>query len=169
MVSVSIFALRDVIRKVRNDFQTPGNTTYHTSPATTQDIHNLRLYLERKNLQSYTPTRKGNDFATAARDLMIDGASYANTARAFNSFRADARKAENLGSTTKEMPPTFEDPPDGSSQDSALESKIDLGCPTALELDDLTLDDEEYIPDLDQEDLQFITQEMIDVLSKYDH
>lgn len=169
MVSVSIFALRDVIRKVRNDFQTPGNTTYHTSPATTQDIRNLRLYLERENLQSYTPTRKGNDFATAARDLMIDGASYANTARAFNSFRADARKAENLGSTTKEMPPTFEDPPDGSSQDSALESKIDLGCPTALELDDLTLDDEEYIPDLDQEDLQFITQEMIDVLSKYDH
>ncbi|KAG1882050.1 hypothetical protein C8R48DRAFT_667742 [Suillus tomentosus] len=68
---------------------------------------------------------------------------------------------------TKEMPPAFEDPPDGSNQE-VLESKIDLGCPTVLELDDLTLDDEEYIPDLDQEDLQFITQEMIDVLSKYD-
>ncbi|KAG1760022.1 hypothetical protein EDD22DRAFT_980812 [Suillus occidentalis] len=151
MVSISIFAFYDVIRKVRNDFQTPGNTMYHTSPATTQDIHNLQLYLEHENLQSYTPTHKGNDFATATHNLMIDGASYANTARAFNSFHADAQKAKNLGSTTKEMPPTFEDPPD------------------ALELDNLTLDDEEYIPDLDQEDLQFITQEMIDVLSQYDH
>jgi len=83
MISVSIFALRDVIRQVQQNFKTPYNGKTHTSPSTVADISVVCNYLKTHKLQEYTPDRENNDLATPARDLMVTGAAYANTAGAF--------------------------------------------------------------------------------------
>ena len=57
MVSVSIFALRDVIRKVQKEYMTPFNSKSHTSPSTAKDLQTLCDYLKNQQIQSYFPNR----------------------------------------------------------------------------------------------------------------
>ncbi|TFK51493.1 hypothetical protein OE88DRAFT_1712644 [Heliocybe sulcata] len=80
MITVAIFALRDVLRKVKENYKTPHND-----------------HLERERLHTFTAARPGNEFAAPARDLITHGAMYANTARAFKTFRADTRQTVNKG------------------------------------------------------------------------
>jgi hypothetical protein len=86
MVTVSIFTLRDVIRRVQDSYQIPFNSSAHTSPAADEDVADIRNYLQEQTLQSYTPNCKENERATPARDLLSAGAAYANMAGAFNNF-----------------------------------------------------------------------------------
>ncbi|EDQ99724.1 uncharacterized protein LACBIDRAFT_334739 [Laccaria bicolor S238N-H82] len=79
MVSVSIFALRDVIRQVQMNFKTPYNGKSHTSPAIDTDIATIRAYLEEHTIQMYTPERQNNKMTIPARDLMAAGAAYATS------------------------------------------------------------------------------------------
>ncbi|KAJ7808983.1 hypothetical protein B0H14DRAFT_3760274 [Mycena olivaceomarginata] len=122
MISVSIFALRDVIPlgatidackgrmrqmhvvytsnkapKVQLDYKIPSNGKSHTNPSTATDVQRIRDHLETNKIQTFWPERENNDCAVPVRDLMEAGAAYANTARAFKTFRADTRKASNLG------------------------------------------------------------------------
>ncbi|KAJ7860242.1 hypothetical protein B0H14DRAFT_2350714, partial [Mycena olivaceomarginata] len=101
MISVSIFALRDVIRRVQLDYKIPFNGKSHTNPSTATDVQRIRDHLETNKIQTFWPERENNDCAVPVRDLMEAGAAYANTARAFKTFRADTRKASNLGTKTR--------------------------------------------------------------------
>ena len=86
MVSMSIFALCDVICTIQKEFQTPFNSGLHTSPLTKTDIQVLCHYLELKNLQTYHPERENNDAVTEVRDLIAIGSEYANKPAAFQNF-----------------------------------------------------------------------------------
>jgi len=97
MVTVSIFTLRDVIRRMQVQFKIPHNGNSHTSPSTEKDIQDIRTYLENQALQSYHPKRENNEWADVSRDLMESGAAYANTARAFRNFKCNTQKATNNG------------------------------------------------------------------------
>ncbi|KZT27989.1 hypothetical protein NEOLEDRAFT_1154640 [Neolentinus lepideus HHB14362 ss-1] len=97
MITMSIFALRDVIRHVKTNYKTPHNGRTHTSPDATHDINTIRGYLQREKLQSYAPDRNGNSAAVPCRDLMAEGVAYSNTARAYKVFRQDATKVRNYG------------------------------------------------------------------------
>ena len=78
MVSVSIFALCDVIRKVQSEFQTPFNSINHTSPSTATDIQVLCDYLESQCIQTYWPEREHGNDTMEAHDLIAVGSEYAN-------------------------------------------------------------------------------------------
>ncbi|KAJ7669167.1 hypothetical protein B0H14DRAFT_3692675 [Mycena olivaceomarginata] len=137
MISVSIFALRDL------EYKIPHNSKSHSNPSTAKDIRAIRDYLELHKLQSVYPERADNDLALTARDLMETGAAYANTARAFKTFRPDNRKATNLVDDDE-----FADP-DNYGQDLDL----DLG--------DLVLDEEEFPAGIDPSDFVAMATEAI--------
>jgi hypothetical protein len=139
MVTVSIFTLRDVIRRVQVQYQTPHNNDSHTSPSTAEDLKDLREYLEMQKLQSFHPTCEHNKYAIPARDLMATGAAYANKNGAFKNFRCDTRKATNKGiseSAPRTTTPESEDEPDRSYHD--LGDDVDVG------MHDLAMDEEEF-------------------------
>jgi hypothetical protein len=165
MVSVSIFALRDVIRRVQAQYKVPHNGTSHTSPSTRTDIEKLCKYLRTKELQCYRPKRENNQYATPARDLMAAGAEYANKAGAFKTFKRDTRKASNKGGA-EHAPSIIRG--DGNESEDDDEAYHDLGGDADLTMDDLTMDDEEFPSGTDLVDLMAMSQEVIDELMCYD-
>jgi hypothetical protein len=83
MVSVCIFALRDVIRKMQKEFVTPFNGILHTSLSTETDIKIIRDYIEALCLQTYQLERENNSYAIEGRDLIQLGSGYSNMPSAF--------------------------------------------------------------------------------------
>jgi hypothetical protein len=160
MVTVSIFALRDVIRRVQEGYKIPFNSFSYTSPATNDDIKDICDHLRDNTLQSYTPERENNDKAVPVRDLLAEGAAYANTARAFKNFRRDNRKATNSG--TAHGPPTDVGDTDTDSDEHA---NHDLGGDVDLNIDDLAMEPEEFPAGTDIADFVAMTQEFIDEVS----
>lgn len=159
MVSVSIFALREVMRQVQDSFEIPYNSLAHSTPDTAADILDIRQYLESQTLQTYTPDRPFNDVATPARDLLSAGAVYANTASAFKNFRWDTRSANNLGFTSEEAAPAHNE--DNEPMEELFEEHD-------LDLDDLTLDSEEFPLNIDPNDLVAAIEHTISELSMYE-
>jgi hypothetical protein len=165
MVTVSIFTLRDVIRQVQVSYKIPYNSTTHTSPSTNDDVRDIRDYLEKQTLQSYTPNRKGNEWASPARDLLSAGAAYANTAGAFNNFRRDTRQAVNHGTLHGNTIGTPSDDADTIIEDDA---DIDLGGDMDLDVDDLAMDEEEFPVGIEVADFVAMTHEVVSELAHYD-
>jgi hypothetical protein len=161
MVTVSIFTLRDVIRRVQVQYQTPHNNDSHTSPSTVEDLKDLREYLETQKLQSFHPAREHNKYAIPARDLMAAGAAYANKSGAFKNFQCDTRRAVNKGvseGAPRAATPESEDEPDMSYHD--------LGDDTEVGMSDLAMDEEEFPLGTDPERYVAMTLEVIEELSK---
>ena len=165
MVTVSIFTLRDVIRRVQDSYQIPFNSPAHTSPAANEDITDICNYLQEQTLQSYTPNRKENEWATPARDLLSAGAAYANTAGAFNNFRRDTRNAINHGTLHGNSIGASSVNAGSITEDDA---NIDLGADRDLNIDDLAMDEEEFPAGTDIADFVAMAREAIDELSRYD-
>lgn len=165
MVTVSIFTLRDVIRRVQDSYKIPHNNISHTSPTADEDIQDIRKYLEKQTLQTYTPDRKENKWATPVRDLLSAGAAYASTAGAFNNFRRDIRKATNCGTVHGNPIPQNLDDIDIFNNGVP---DIDLGAERELDVDDLAMDEEEFPVGTDIADFVSMTREVIDELSRYD-
>jgi hypothetical protein len=160
MILVSIFALRDVIRKVQSDFKIPYNGISHTSPSIGEDIAKICEYLEQHELQSYKPERENNEYAIPVRDLIVAGATYNNTARPFKNFRADTRNTKNLG--TKQGAEQALDDTDYTQAD------IDLGGELDLDISDLAMDDEEFPVGTNPTDFIAMAREAIEEFSRYD-
>ena len=97
LVTVSIFTLRDIIHRVQGQYKTPTNSNHHTSPSTAEDLKDICDYLEQHKLQTFVPQWQHNKYAREARDLMAEGAAYANKANVFRNFQQDLRKATNKG------------------------------------------------------------------------
>jgi hypothetical protein len=162
MVTVSIFVLRDVIRRVPEGYKIPFNSTSHTSPLTHKDIMDICNHLHNNKLQSYMPECENNDKATPVRDLLAEGAAYANTTRAFRNFRRDTRKAANLRTAHGEKLSAECD------LDSGEYANPDLGGDINLDLDDLAMDKEEYPVGTNMADFIAMAREVVDELSHYD-
>jgi hypothetical protein len=167
MITVSIFTLRDVIRQVQVDYKIPHNGISHTSPSTTDDINELREYLKQHKLQTYTPNRDNNTAAVPTRDLMISGAEYANTARAFKTFRNDMRNAKhtNRGPRTSERTHPLVNPEASPDDEDAEPANPDLGGDIDIEVDDLVMDEEEFPPCTDVADFVAMARDVIDELA----
>jgi hypothetical protein len=161
MVTVSIFALRDVIRRVQVSYKIPYNSISHTSPAADEDVREIRHYLQKETLQTYTPDRKENDRATPVRDLVSVGAAYANTAGTFNNFRRDTRNTTNHGTVHGNS--TNAD--DSSQTLASKDTDMDLGADADLDVDDLAMDNEEFPAGTDIADFVSMAREFIDELS----
>ncbi|PPR00907.1 hypothetical protein CVT26_015517 [Gymnopilus dilepis] len=147
MVSVSIFALREVIRQVQTNFQTPHNSNSHTSPSTKSDQKVVRDYLKEQDIQTYTPDRLNNEWATPVRDLMVEGATYATGASAYKNFRPDTRKASFAPSKSS---------PTASTADADESDPCDFRENVDLDVGDLTLDEEEFPGEFDPDSLPTI-------------
>lgn len=165
MVSVSIFALRDVIRKVQSEFQTPFNSINHTSPSTATDIQALRDYLESQRIQTYWPEREHGDDIMEARDLMAVGSEYANKPAAFRNFTYTKISVKNGGVPEAAVP--YDHDPEGS-EIRGDEDEYDFCSEKGLEFDDLSLDDEEFPLGTNAEDYISMVHEVVDELSRYE-
>jgi len=163
MASMCIFALRDVIRKVQKEFQTPYNSNSHTSPSTETDIKVIREYLEAQHIQSYHPTCQNNEYATEAHDLIEIGSEYANTLSAFRNFIHTKYEFTNLGIPEGATIHNTETSRDYENDD---QDEINLGA--NIELDDLVIDDDEFPPGTELGDYVGMMHEVIDELSHYD-
>jgi hypothetical protein len=140
LVSVCLFALRDVIRQVQQAFKTPYNGKSHTTPAMLSDIARLREHLENQKIQTFTADRLGNDTAVPVRDLFSTGVSYANTAPAFKNFRDTYCKATYAKATSQ--PATEED----DALDSIMSDDtddIEMDNMDNMGLEDLVVDDDD--------------------------
>lgn len=172
MITVSIFTLRDVIRQVQIDYKIPHNGISHTSPSATEDINDLCEYLKQHKLQTYTPHRDNNATAVPTRDLMSSGAEYANTARAFKTFRNDKRNAKHSNSHAYRGP-RASGPIDLSAASEASHNdpndnepaNPDLGGDIDIEVDDLVMDEEEFPPCTDVADFIAMARDVIDELA----
>ncbi|KAF4621737.1 hypothetical protein D9613_012151 [Agrocybe pediades] len=153
MVSVSIFALRDVIRKVQKEFATPFNSSSHTNPSTSTDIRNLCRYLKDENIQTPTLRRPGNDDVSKARDLIQEGAMYADKPAAFRNFRDTKYKVINKGIPEDGISPSHVDAAAVESDTDSEEEEIIHPLRPHVEFEDLLLDDDEYPPILIQIDI----------------
>lgn len=161
MVTVSIFTLRDVIRRMQTEYKTPHNNNTHTSPSTAVDLKDLREHLETQKLQTHYPEREHNKYAIPSRDLMALGAAYANKSSAFKNFRLDTRKAVNKGIS---QGADAANSPESEDEDNNVYH--DLGDDTDIGQDDLAMDEEEFPFGTDPKHFVAMTQEVIDELSK---
>lgn len=168
MVSVSIFALRDVIRKVQKEYMTPFNSKSHTSPSTAKDLQMLCDYLKNQQIQTCFPTRENNSDSIEARDLIQAGAAYANKPMAFQNFKHVKYNLKNLGipDSTPESNSEVEGEVGGLSVVTE-DSDIDLGSESRTELDDLLLDEDEYPLQSDLGDYIATVENIIDEFDRY--
>lgn len=93
VVSLCLWSLRHVLKRVGRQYEVPYNGTSHSSPNTHTDMKNLRDYLRDHAIQTYTPGREFNDDTPEARDFIAKGGAYNNTPKAFSTFTRDTRKA----------------------------------------------------------------------------
>ena len=171
MVSVSIFALRDMIRCVQSEYKTPFNSTSHTSPSTEADLKILCDHLKDLKLQTYTPECENNQYASEVRDLLAMGVEYTNKPSAFKNFTYTRRKATNMG-MPEGSPPT-----DHLMQEDLEQADFNLGHNGSDSLLDqdmafdefpLLFDDDEYPPGNNVGDYISMTREIVEELSHFE-
>jgi hypothetical protein len=166
MVSVSIFALRDVIRQVQTNFKTPFNGKSHTSPAIDADISMVQEYLEEQEIQTYTPQRRNNEMTVPARDLMAAGATYATTSKAYRNFYLDNRKANYRTSQQPITTEQFAGPDEVIDEEDRSPSAFDYGEDVGIDMMDLAMDVEEFPEGIvPSEFVNFITDAVVNTFS----
>ncbi|KAF8125886.1 hypothetical protein K438DRAFT_1458742, partial [Mycena galopus ATCC 62051] len=82
MITVCIFTLRDAMR---------------TTPPINDEVKLLAEALWTEKIQTFVCHRPANDHINPVRDLLTEGANYANTRKAFKRFTRDKRKVERRG------------------------------------------------------------------------
>jgi hypothetical protein len=160
VVSVCIFALRDVIRQVQTNFKTPHNGKTHTSPSRATDIKKICDYLQQHRLQEYVADRAGKEYATPVSDLLAEGAAhYASNAGAFKNFRNTIPRATYTGTSTCS---TSDD--SRSSSTEGEDTGHGVGCDSQMDdigFEDLSRDEDEYPEGSDPEEIRSIIEGVI--------
>ncbi|GBE83149.1 hypothetical protein SCP_0501960 [Sparassis crispa] len=138
MIAVSIFTLRDVIKRVQTSYKTPHNGKSHTSLDSHKEVSVLCEYLKEQSLQTFTPRRDQNDQAKAVRDLLLKGVAYANTAWAYTIFRKQSCKVSlksppgrgqhDIDAVASAIPMMMAD--DEKDDEGDMDVKYDLGAPS---------------------------------------
>ncbi|KAF8798380.1 hypothetical protein BYT27DRAFT_7228445 [Phlegmacium glaucopus] len=154
MVSVCIF----------QEFQTPFNSSSHTSPSTENNIKTLYDYLEAQGLQTYNPERENNTSATEAQDLIQVGLQYANTPSAFRNFRYNKFNIKNYGLLEGMLMEVDADVDDLDD----LDDDCGLDGTKGVDFEDLLLDKDEFPLGSDIGDYIATVHEVIDELAHYE-
>ncbi|KAJ7728485.1 hypothetical protein B0H16DRAFT_1330899 [Mycena metata] len=130
MITVCIFTLRDAMRTVVL----------------------IAKALQDEKIQTYVVDRPANDHVSPVRDLIKEGAVYADSRKAFHRFTRDTRKPEKRGLDTVDTGATHEE----GGQGGAAEEPEDYD-PTE---DDLRVDDEEFL--LEPDEILASAMDMVD-------
>lgn len=151
MITVVIFVLRDAMRTVQKSFKTASYGTRHSKPDTSEEVNKLADELFKQKLQVYVEKCPYNKFVTPVRDLLHRGSDYANTPKAFHTFRPDPRCATNKGFAPSTSPESHgaDEEEEGADDDDDAEKGGDddedeeelIVEPSA---EDLADDDEEF-------------------------
>ncbi|KAJ7643193.1 hypothetical protein B0H17DRAFT_1216237 [Mycena rosella] len=138
MITVCIFTIREAMRTVQTAFEIPAYGVKHKTPPINKEVAVIAAALEAEKIHSFVPDRPANDHIAPVRDLIKEGALYANTRKAFHRFTRDTRKPERRGF----------DRPEGGEQntgdDDEEEGDSDLEHYEPTE-DDLRVDNEEFL------------------------
>ncbi|KAJ7135486.1 hypothetical protein C8R43DRAFT_956002 [Mycena crocata] len=97
MITVCIFTIREAMCTVQTSFKIPAYGEKHKSPPITEEVALIAQALQDEKIQSYVEHRPANDHVAPVRDLIREGALYANTRKAFHRFTRDTRKPEKRG------------------------------------------------------------------------
>lgn len=150
MVTVCIFQLREVMRKVQAMYDIPSHGTRHTNPDDEKEVERLMDYLKSDKVQQFCRSREGNEETAPVADLMAEGWKYADTAKAFRNFKKDTRVAENHGvngdgTTSSANAGAGAGEGEGEEVDDPEVDgdDVDLGGAVVTE-EDLAVDDEEF-------------------------
>ncbi|KAJ7435655.1 hypothetical protein B0H11DRAFT_2366685 [Mycena galericulata] len=141
MITVCIFTLRDAMRTVQTAFQIPAYGERHRNPPITDEVALIAKALQDEGIQTYIEHRPANDHVSPVRDLIKEGAMYANSRKAFHRFTRDTRRPERRGFDTAEggEEDDLEDEDDGEGEEENYEPS----------LEDLRVDDEEFLMEPD--------------------
>jgi hypothetical protein len=144
MITVCIFTLHDTMRMVQKTFNITGYGERHTVPDMSKEVQTLADAFKDEKLLEYVLNRPANDATdstavTPVRDLLEEGAKYADTRGAFKKFTKEARRAEDLGFVDGPVADSMNDSGDGEA--SGMEEDYQVTG------DDLGIDDEEPYAD----------------------
>ncbi|KAJ6475102.1 hypothetical protein C8R47DRAFT_1053159 [Mycena vitilis] len=140
MITVCIFTLRDAMRTVQTAFKIPAYGEKHKTPPIDDEVALIAQALADNSIQSYIAHRPANDHITPVRDLIKEGAVYANSRKAFWRFTRDTRKPERRGFDREE-----DDMQNEPEDDDEGEREIDANEIYDPTEDDLRVDDEEFL------------------------
>ncbi|KAJ6572684.1 hypothetical protein B0H10DRAFT_1964347 [Mycena sp. CBHHK59/15] len=79
MITVCIFTLRDAMRTVQTAFEIPAYSEKHKTPPIDDEVALIAKSLKDNSIQLYVEHRPANDHITPVRDLIQEGALYADT------------------------------------------------------------------------------------------
>ncbi|KAK6987846.1 hypothetical protein R3P38DRAFT_2805309 [Favolaschia claudopus] len=151
VITVCIFTLRDAMRTVQAAFKIPAYGDKHKSPPIDDGVALIAKALEDEKIQTYVADRPANNHVSAVRDLIKEGAVYADGREAFRRFTRDTRRPR------KEGPQAMPDDGDESDREEEEEEEIDSYDPTE---EDLRVDDEEFL--LEPTEILASAKEMVD-------
>ncbi|KAK6977333.1 hypothetical protein R3P38DRAFT_3295456 [Favolaschia claudopus] len=128
MITVCIFTLRETMRSVQKSFDIPAYGENHTIPNITAEVQKLADALADEKIQEYVINRPVAITVTAVRDLLEEGAKYADTRGAFKKFTRETRKAELVPDGEEGgIPDSDSDEEEGSMQEDYEVTNEDLG------------------------------------------
>ncbi|KAJ7150669.1 hypothetical protein C8R46DRAFT_1229603 [Mycena filopes] len=148
-ITVCIFTLREAMRTVQKTFKIPAYGDHHTVPDMTKEVQHLADALRDERLQQYVADRPAEG-VVPVRDLLEEGAKYADTRTAFKKYTRETRKAQNVGVVLQEGNPEGEEQ---EGEEVTMQEEYD-----ATE-EDLCLDEEE--PYAQQDHLMTIATDLI--------
>ncbi|KAJ7149729.1 hypothetical protein C8R46DRAFT_1309677 [Mycena filopes] len=91
MITVCIFTLREAMRTVQTAFKIPAYGEKHKTPPIHDEVALIAKALHDEKIQMYCEHRPANDHVVPVRDLIKEGARYANGRKAFHRFTRDTR------------------------------------------------------------------------------
>ncbi|KAF8171352.1 hypothetical protein K438DRAFT_1613022 [Mycena galopus ATCC 62051] len=138
MITVCIFTLREAMHTVQTAFKIPAYGEKHKTPPIDAEVALIADALKENSIQSYTADRPANDHVVPVRDLIEEGAAYADGRKTFHRFTRDTRKPEKRGFDRAEVAQN-----EGEEGTGDIDSdEEDEYNPTE---DDLRVDDEEFL------------------------
>ncbi|KAJ7127703.1 hypothetical protein C8R44DRAFT_616194, partial [Mycena epipterygia] len=154
MITVCIFILREAMRTVQTAFKIPAYGEKHKTPPINEEVALIAKALEAEKIQSFVEDRQANDHVVPVRDLIKEGALYANTRKAFHRFTRDTRRAEKRGFDRPAEGDQIEEEDEGVGEDQPEDYE-----PTE---DDLRVDDEEFFDMMEPGEILNMAMELVD-------
>lgn len=131
---MTIFTLRETMRKMQEAFGISKLGTKHTTPSTEKEVAALRTMLKEGRIQEWVGAdRDDNRQVQEVRDLFAEGSYYVMKPSAFTKFRKSDHRAENVGRTNE----------DGFASDEEDESDDEGDEFYEPDMADLQLDEDE--------------------------
>ncbi|KAJ7094489.1 hypothetical protein B0H15DRAFT_969182 [Mycena belliarum] len=143
MITVCIFTIREAMRTVQTAFRIPAYGEKHKTPPIDKEVALIAAALQTDQVQSFVEDRPANDHVAPVRDLIKEGALYADTRKAFHRFTRDSRRPERRGFSRSDG---VDEDTEGDREEEE-EDDVEVYEPTE---EDLRMDDEEFLMEPDE-------------------